>query len=250
MLRVGPDKKSDRKETLASFVYEQLRREIISVALAPGEKLHIRALCDRFDVALSPVREALSRLGAEGLLTQSDHHGFSVAAMSETDLLDLTRARVWLNELAIRKSIESGDAAWEESVVLSFHRLFRTPRFVAGEGTERTRAWEIAHRNFHTSLVSACGSQRLTRYCEQLFDSAERYRQVGRKVNNKHQNRDEEHRDLMEAVVSREADKAAGLIRAHFERTADLVRQVLGGAHLPAGQSHAPVGFKRRERGD
>ena len=248
MLRVGPDKKSDRKETLASFVYEQLRREIISVAVAPGEKLHIRALCDRFDVALSPVREALSRLAAEGLATQSDHHGFSVAAMSEADLVDLTRARAWLNELAIRKSIESGDAAWEESVVLSFHRLFRTPRFASGEGTERTRDWEIAHRNFHTSLVSACGSLRLARYCEQLFDSAERYRHVGRTANIKHQNRDQEHRDLMEAVVARDADRAARLIRMHFERTADLVRQVLSHPRAQAAKPGAPVGFKRGER--
>jgi GntR family carbon starvation induced transcriptional regulator len=221
------DDNAERKETLASLVYERLRREIISVAVGPGEKLHIRTLCDRFNVGLSPMREALSRLSTEGLVAQSDHRGFTVAPMSEADLVDLTRARCWLNEIAIRKSIESGDAAWEESVVLSFHRLFRTPRFAAGEETERTGAWETAHRNFHTSLISAAGSDRLTHYCEQLFDSAERYRHVGRKAGVKGQNRDKEHRDLMEAVVARDADKAARLICLHFERTAELVRQVL-----------------------
>lgn len=224
---VDLDDNADRKETLASFVYERLRREIISVAVAPGEKLHIRTLCDRFDVGLSPVREALSRLSTEGLVAQSDHRGFTVAPMNETDLVDLTRARCWLNEIAIRKSIENGDAAWEESVVLSFHRLFRTPRFAPGQETERTRAWEVAHRNFHTSLISASGSDRMTHYCEQLFDSAERYRHVGRKAGVKGQNRDKEHRDLMEAVVARDADKAGRLICMHFERTAELVRQVL-----------------------
>jgi GntR family carbon starvation induced transcriptional regulator len=217
----------DRKETLASLVYDQLRKDIISVAVEPGEKLHIRSLCDRFEVGLSPVREALSRLSTEGLVAQSDHRGFAVAPMSEADLVDLTRARCWLNEIAIRKSIENGDAAWEESVVLSFHRLFRTPRYVPGVESERSQAWEIAHRNFHSSLISASGSQRLTRYCEHLFDSAERYRHVGRKAGVKGQNRDKEHRDLMEAVVARDADAAARLIRLHFERTAELVRQVL-----------------------
>jgi DNA-binding GntR family transcriptional regulator len=230
-----PDVDTDRKETLASLVYERLRKDIISVAVAPGEKLHIRSLCERFDVGLSPVREALSRLSTEGLVAQSDHRGFAVAPMSETDLVDLTRARSWLNEIAIRKSIENGDAAWEEQVVLCFHRLSRTPRFAPAQEKssdndgeiERTRAWELAHRNFHTSLISASGSDRLTYYCEQLFDSAERYRHVGRRAGVKGQNRDKEHRDLMEATVARHADKAARLICLHFERTADLVRQVL-----------------------
>ena len=226
MSTVDLDENVDRKETLASIVYDRLRQEIISVAVAPGEKLHIRSLCERFDVGLSPVREALSRLSTEGLVAQSDHRGFAVATMSEADLVDLTRARCWLNEIAIRKSIESGDAAWEESVVLSYHRLFRTPRFAPGVETERSRAWEIAHRNFHTSLISASGSDRLTSYCEQLFDSAERYRHVGRKAGVKG-NRDKEHRELMEAVVARDAETAARVIRLHFERTAELVREVL-----------------------
>jgi GntR family carbon starvation induced transcriptional regulator len=218
----------DRKETLASFVYDRLRKDIISVAVPPGEKLHIRSLCERFEVGLSPVREALSRLSTEGLVAQNDHRGFTVAPISEADLVDLTRARSWLNDIAIRKSIERGDAAWEESVVLSYHRLFRTPRFAPGVETERSEAWEIAHRNFHSSLISASGSDRLTHYCEQLFDSAERYRHVGRKAGVKG-NRDKEHRQLMEAVVARDAETAARVITQHFERTAELVREVLKG---------------------
>ena len=228
MSSVDLEETVDRKETLASFVYDRLRKDIISVAVPPGEKLHIRSLCERFDVGLSPVREALSRLSTEGLVAQNDHRGFTVAPISEADLVDLTRARSWLNDIAIRKSIERGDAAWEESVVLSYHRLFRTPRFAPGVETERSEAWEIAHRNFHSSLISASGSDRLTHYCEQLFDSAERYRHVGRKAGVKG-NRDKEHRELMEAVVARDAETAARVITQHFERTAELVREVLRG---------------------
>jgi len=220
------DENAERKETLASLIYDRLRKDIISVAVTPGEKLHIKSLSERFDVGLSPVREALSRLSTEGLVAQNDHRGFTVAPVSENDLVDLTRARCWLNEVAIRKSIENGDAAWEETVVLCFHRLSRTPRFAPGVETERSEAWETAHRNFHTSLISASGSGRLAHYCEQLFDSAERYRHIGRRAGVKG-NRDKEHRDLMEAVVARDAEKAARLINRHFERTADLVREVL-----------------------
>ena len=111
MPEIALDSLETTKETLASQVYDRLRQDIISVAIEPGEKLHIRSLCARFDVGLSPMREALSRLSSEGLVAQSDHRGFAVAPMGEQDLVDLTRARCWLNELAIRKSIAHGDAA-------------------------------------------------------------------------------------------------------------------------------------------
>jgi DNA-binding GntR family transcriptional regulator len=220
------------KETLASAAYDRLRQEIITVAIPPGEKLHIRALCDRFGVGLSPMREALSRLSSEGLVSQSDHRGFAVAGMSEDDLVDLTRARCWVNELAIRNSIAHGDAAWEESVVLSFHRLSRTPRFEPESAETRSPNWEHAHRVFHSSLIAASGSRRLEQYCEHLFESSERYRHVGRKAGIKGENRDHEHRALMEAAVARDADAAAKLIKAHFEHTAELVRKILKASAL------------------
>jgi len=105
MSETALDNPESAKETLASLVYDRLRQDIISVAIEPGEKLHIRSLCERFEVGLSPMREALSRLSSEGLVAQSDHRGFAVAPMDEEDLVDITRARCWLNELAIRKSI-------------------------------------------------------------------------------------------------------------------------------------------------
>jgi GntR family carbon starvation induced transcriptional regulator len=217
----------DRKETLATAVYDRLRQAIITVAIAPGEKLNIRVLCDRFGVGLSPMREALSRLSSEGLVTQIDHRGFAVTGLSEDDLIDLTRARSWLNELAIRNSVTNGDAAWEENVVLCFHRLSRTPRFEPGSEDTRSAKWELAHRKFHSSLIAASGSSRIEQYCEHLFDSSERYRHVGRKAGIKGENRDAEHRALMEAAVARDAERAAQLIKAHFEHTAELVRKVL-----------------------
>lgn len=217
----------EHKETLASAAYDRLRQEIITVAIPPGEKLHIRSLCDRFGVGLSPMREALSRLSSEGLVSQFDHRGFAVTGLSEDDLVDLTRARCWVNELAVRNSIANGDAAWEESVVLSFHRLSRTPRFEPDGAETRSPAWERAHRAFHSSLIAASGSRRLEQYCEQLFDASERYRHVGRKAGIKGENRDHEHRALMEAAVARDAEAAATLIKSHFEHTAELVRKVL-----------------------
>lgn len=219
-----------RKGTLASTVYERVREGIIIGTFSPGERLHIQGLSEEFDVGLSPIREALSRLSTEGLVSQSDHRGFAVKPLSEEDLLDLTRARCWLNETALRQSIARGDAAWEEAVLISFHRLSRTPRHEGADRSERSPKWELAHRVFHATLISASGCRRLERYCEHLFDSAERYRHVARRAGLVGSDRSREHRAIMEATVARQADEAVRRLNLHFEHTADLVRKMLKAA--------------------
>src|SRR5271155_5629741 len=84
--------------TLASSAYGRLRQEIITGDQVPGSRLHIKQLCDRLGIGLSPMREALNRLSAEGLVRQFDQRGFRVAPLNVEDLRDLTRMRCWLNE--------------------------------------------------------------------------------------------------------------------------------------------------------
>jgi GntR family carbon starvation induced transcriptional regulator len=216
-----------QKITLASAIYEKLRDDIITGSQPPTHKLHIRNLCDRFSVGLSPMREALSRLSSEGLIKQTDRRGFSVAPVSLPELLDLTRARCWINEIGLRESVARGDQAWEEAVVLSFYRMQRTPRVLADTATDRNPEWERAHREFHLRLVSGCGSDWIVGICDKLFDAAERYRHWGRRAGVVRSTAEEEHRAIMEAVVKRDSAAAIALLNAHFQRTAELVERVV-----------------------
>jgi GntR family carbon starvation induced transcriptional regulator len=214
--------------TLASMAYERLRHEIINAQFPPGQKLHIGQLCNRYGIGLSPVREALNRLSRDGLVRQSDQRGFSVTPLSEAHLDELTKTRCWLYETALRESIAHGDEAWEEGVVLAYHRMSRIPRHLSEpDAIGYNPLWEEAHRNFHSSLIAACGSQWLMGFCEQLFDAADCYRHLSRVSSLRRSQRKDEHREIMEAVVSRNADKAVELLNAHFTRTADLVRDKL-----------------------
>jgi GntR family carbon starvation induced transcriptional regulator len=221
-----------QKITLASAIYEKLRDDIITGSQPPTHKLHIGKLCDRYSVGLSPMREALSRLSSEGLIKQTDRRGFSVAPVSLPELLDLTRARCWINEIGLRESIARGDQAWEEAVVLSFYRMQRTPRAVPNATTDRNPEWERAHREFHLSLVSGCGSDWIVGICDKLFDASERYRHWARRAGVVRSTAEEEHRAIMEAVVKRDSAAAIALLNAHFQRTAELVERVVaaGGA--------------------
>lgn len=213
-----------KSATLASSAYGRLRREIIAVDIPPGARLHTRQLCARYDMGLSPIREALSRLSSEGLVRQFDQRGFVVAPLGQADLDALTRTRCWLNETGLRESIAHGDDTWEEQVILTFHRLSKVPRL---DGDRRDPAWGTAHHAFHAAMVAACRSPWLTGYCDQLFDAFERYRNLSAVGAASRPGHLDEHRAIMQATIARDAESACRLLRAHFELSAALVRQHL-----------------------
>lgn len=215
-------------ETLTSAVFDALRRAVITGDFAPGEKLRVRQLAEKFGTGLSPIREALNRLLRDGLVQQSDLRGFSVAPATEADLDELTKARLWANEKALRESIVHGDAAWEEHVLVTYHRLSRIEARLDGASPDTDAAWETAHAAFHLQLINACGSHWLVGFCTQLFDLADRYRHISRLAPEAGaRRRNDEHRMIMEAAVARDADKAAHLLNEHFLTTARLSREAL-----------------------
>jgi DNA-binding GntR family transcriptional regulator len=216
----------EARQTQATSAYAALREIIITGEIPPGSKLNIRALCERLDTGLSPIREALNRLSSEGLVTHSDQRGFTVTGLDIKELADLTRARCWINEIGLRQSIAHGGDAWEEDLLLAFHRMNRIPRLTE-DPYARAPAWAKAHMIFHRALVCASGSAWITRYCDQLFEAAERYRFAARHAERPRVDVASEHEAILNAAIRRDADQAVALLNAHFDRTAGLVRQTL-----------------------
>jgi DNA-binding GntR family transcriptional regulator len=216
-----------QKQTRASSIYELLRNEILDGTRLPSEKLNIRDLCETYSSGLSPVREALNRLSSEGLAQQWDNRGFKVQPVSVPELIDLTQARCWVNEIGVRKSIENGGDEWEETILLSSHRLIRTPRALPDDDTAPNPKWAVAHKAFHQSLISACGSNWMVDTCSRLFDAAERYRNLARIGGVSRSDPRDEHHEIMSAAVDRKADHVVELLNSHFSKTAQLVQTVV-----------------------
>lgn len=209
--------------TLASSVYERLRGDILRGQLAPGSKLRIEFVSERYDAGHSPVREALNRLSSDGLVDRRDQRGFYVAAASVADLLELTRTRCWLEEIGLRESIKAFSPEWEEGVVLALHRLGRVPRSISPHAYQENPDWERLHRAFHRSLIAGCGSRWLMAFCDQLADQAYRYRQLSvQQVYPKRKEKDE-HLAVVNAILARDADLAVALLNEHYHKTADII---------------------------
>jgi GntR family transcriptional regulator, carbon starvation induced regulator len=230
---LSPDVSGDPpRSTRASVVADDLRMKIITGALAPNAHLRAQALADEYDLALSPIREALNRLASEGLVLAQDMRGFFVAPVSDQELQELTRTRCWLNETALRQSIALGGADWEERLLLAYHRLSRMPR--RSPDGAASADWNEAHRNFHRALTEGCGSRILVGFCDQLFVQAERYRNLSRQSSKASaRQRDDEHRAILEAALARDASSAVTLLNQHFSATAELCRLILSDRETP-----------------
>ncbi len=220
------DVEATRTVTLTAAVYEELRRDIVEGILLPGQRLRIEAMSKRYHVGASPVREALNRLSAEQLVSQEAQRGFTVTQVSLDELFELTRTRCWVNEIALRESIANGDQAWEEAIVLAFHRLSRLPVPGAGTGSAERQKWERQHRTFHTVLLAACKSRWLLGFAEMLFDCADRYRFLAGLTASSSRNIQEEHRSIMQATLDRDTARAIELLNEHAVKTAEVIRDL------------------------
>lgn len=217
----------DAETTLVEKAYAVLRQAILRGEALPGEKLKIDVLQKEHAISSSPLREALNRLTAEGLVTAEGNRGFRVAPISLEDLQDIVAMRVMLEREAIEASIAQGNDEWEARIVAAFYRLEREEKRITGDGAPLSEEWSERHRDFHMALLSGTTSRRLINLCASLFDQAERYRRLSAIYRKRPRNKTTEHRRLMEAALARDAALATELLREHVEKTAQNVMTAL-----------------------
>ena len=216
-----------QKFSLTQEAYERLRADLLSCRLRPGERLRINELCKHLSVSLGAVREALSRLTSEGLVSAEPQLGFRVAPISAVDLKDLTMVRTEIEGLCLRHAVAAGDLAWESRIVAAFHRLSRTPHNAPEDPQRLNDEFAVAHADFHQELVSACASPWLHRTRDTLFAQSARYIALSVPLARRDRDRNKEHQELMDAVISRNADHAVELTTAHLNLTTQILIDAL-----------------------
>ena len=113
------------RSTLAGEVEIAIRKDIISGALQPSQRLRAAELTERYGVSATPLREALQRLAAENLVAVGPHFGATVAPISGRELADIYQTREVLEGFAIERSVELGDKAWRRQVTDAYEAFAR-----------------------------------------------------------------------------------------------------------------------------
>ena len=213
--------------TLADKAFGMLHDAVLSGSLRPGERLPIEELASAIGMSPMPIREALRRLDAVGLVENVAHRGARVSALSIDDLREIYDSRLALELVAIRGAAKQFAEADERAAVRRLEQYADAVR--RGDGAETLRA----HRGFHVALYEAAGSRWLIRVISPLWESAERYyiSTVGARRGYM-TSRIDEHERILAACRDHRPDVAEAELWNHLTLTANAVAEEMGGSSL------------------
>lgn len=212
--------------TTVEAATRRLRAEIVAGALLPEARLRLRDLAARTGYGATPLREALSRLAAEGFVVFEGQKGFSVPPVTRAHLLDITRSRQFVEPEALRQAMEHGGADWEDEIVASLSLLKREVERRAPDA-----AWldtyEAKHHRFHRALIAACPLVSLRAFCDELYMQTTRYRRLMKSVTPDWARMAAAHEALADRILARDPG-AQHVLRDHIGTTASRVLAMLG----------------------
>lgn len=232
-------------QTLADTLRQAIRLDIVCGRLAPGTPLRTQSLCNAYGCSMAPLREALSWLAADGLVTSESQRGFRVASVSRDEWADLIARRLEIERGALALSIRHGRDDWESRLVQSEHRFRLASQRLLKRRAIIDEDWEAQHRALHIALLSGCGSPWLLRFCHQLYDHCDRYRRLAQPARATMARLDDGEHALVAAALARDRKRADALLREHIE---GISAAVLAGAELWQPAAAGAAKARRRLR--
>jgi DNA-binding GntR family transcriptional regulator len=198
--------------TKNAYAYEELRTRILTGVLPQGSILSQALLAQEIGVSTTPLREALRRLAAEGLVQLESHRDARVTSLTADEARDLYIIRENLDPLAAGLAAESRTEADIAAIQTTLEKL--TPLHDAADLAAMT-----VHREFHRAIYMASHNPLLIGILEGLWDKADRYRQIGLQ-SQKDSEKDrvrvrEEHIQIADAVISGDPVRAKEIMHRH-----------------------------------
>jgi DNA-binding GntR family transcriptional regulator len=202
--------------TKTEAAYYLVREMVLDGRLAPGTDLDQEWLSRELGLSTTPVREALRRLEAEGLVTQRAHFAIRIPELTKQDFSDIYFVRLQLEPEAARCACRN-DAAYEEACATLSASL--THPNVAVSPIERQQI----NRNFHSAIYSASGNQTMTGILDSLWDRCDRYRIQLLKDDASVEMNDHEHRNIFVAFCNRDEEVLVELVTSHVQASFDKI---------------------------
>ena len=152
-------------------IYETLLHRLMMNGFTHGQKVKAEHLRQEFGCSASTIREALFRLSTLGLVEFREQRGFRVPEKSDQVRHELTHLRVLLETEGTAMSIRLGGVAWEARLTAAHHQLSHLEMRLqtAMDKTPFVDLWFDAERQFHETLISACGSESLRATHQQVY---------------------------------------------------------------------------------
>ena len=198
-------------------LYDTLKTDIVMGHFPPGSKLKIDMLKQRYGMGVNVIRESLARLASENLIAAENQKGFRVAEISQSRLSDLTRLRILLETDGFKYSIINGGLGWESALVASYHKLEYIEQKMCTDEEQHFKMWNECDWEFHSTLLSACGSHLHRLYHKRVFEQFRQYVISNLKTHGfRGENIIREHEAILNAALDRDFEKGREAIETHL----------------------------------
>ncbi len=200
-------------ELLSQKVYQVLKKEIVRGILEPGSRLSENKLAKEMHVSRTPIREAIRKLTAEGLVKTSPNKRMTVSKVSLVDMKEVLLVRGALEGLAASiaaKRISSQEIDKLEKIVTQMS-LYATKKHLS--------SYCEVDDKFHDLILDVCGNKWIIKVRENLSNFIYRYRVMSLSVPERIKCSLEEHRAIMESLKKHDSEEANKLSQIHMENT-------------------------------
>lgn len=215
---------SRSRNTGAHLVYEELKRQILSLELKPGERIYEPAMATALEVSRTPLREAIRRLITESLLEQQTTGGVVVPQLDTAAISELYDVRAAIESLMARDACAKATSADIENLEGIVARNAAMVEF-ADEAMKHGKS-------LHAAIAAISGNSWAQRFHEQISSQMERYRHF---TNNSQERREQalaEHRLLVQALASGSPETVAKLAFDHVLAARDEALRAISGSNL------------------
>ncbi|MGI6450613.1 MAG: GntR family transcriptional regulator [Desulfitobacteriia bacterium] len=210
--------KLDSYKPLREVVLEALREAIVSGILEPGERLMENQLAEEMGVSRTPVREAIRKLELEGFVVMIPRKGAYVAGVSYKDIKDVFEIRAALEGLAAGLAAEK----------VTDEELEEIERALNDEKEPDTLEEMVqSDIDFHALLYKASRNEKLIGILANLREQIQRFRTTSLAVPGRPKYAIQEHRAIVDAIASHDAEEAQKLAAAHIENAANIMFEAL-----------------------
>lgn len=197
--------------SLEEKVYRQIEEEILSGKLKGGEQLREIALASRLEVSRTPVRAALHRLAEDGLVELTANRGATVVGISAEDIEDIYAVRTRLEGLAARLAAERMTKEAKEELIACVEL---SEFYLAKRNGERSGELDT---EFHSIIYRASGSRHLCKILSDLHKNVKAYRKLSLSRPKRAEKSIEEHKEILEAILTGDSDEAERLTYIHVK---------------------------------
>jgi DNA-binding GntR family transcriptional regulator len=208
-----PSAGDGQRAPLADLVADHIRAAIVEGRLKPGGRIRQEAVARECETSRMPVREALTRLQNEGLITFTSHVGARVATLDLSELDELYLMREELEPLALRHSVSQLTGSDRETL-----RKQMLEMEACADPADPSH-WVELDRLFHLHSYSKAGLPRLLEIVEGFWNRTQQYRRAYTRLPARFGIAHMEHRLLLEAIEHGQAEDAVTISRLHIRRT-------------------------------